>query len=166
MISMTLFEIDQNIRAVLDQMCEIDEDGVISDADFEALDELQEERKQKLENVALYIKELKVEADALDAEAKRLSARAKTISKRMEFFKNYVSTSMITNGDKELKTSRCAITFRKSEKVIVDESRIPKAYLVKKVELAPDKRLIKELLKGGKKIRGAHLEESQNIQIN
>lgn len=163
---MTLFEIDGKIRSMLDGLFEIDEDGCISDADVEALEAMQEERKAKLENIALYYKELKVEAEALDAEAKKLAARAKAVSKRAEFFKNYISSSMISNGDRELKTNRCAITFRRSEKVIVDENIIPKAYLVKHIEFSPDKKMIKELLKGGKKIRGAHIEESQNIQIN
>lgn len=162
---MTLFEIDGKIRATLDCMCEVDADGLISDADFEVLDNLQTERKKKLEGVALYYKELEVEAEALDAEAKKLLARAKSVRNRAEWFKKYISDSMIGNGDTELKTSRCAITFRKSEKVIVDEGILPKMYLVKKVDYSADKKMIKEVLKSGKKVRGAYIEVNQNIQI-
>lgn len=165
-MGMSLFEIDATIRDTISQLYDMmDETGELPEEGYAVLDRLQADRKAKLENIALYYKELKAEADALEAEAKKLATRAKTASKRAEFFKNYIATSMLGNGDTELKTSRCAITFRKSEKVVTDET-LARAYLVRKIEYAPDKKLIKELLKSGKKIRGARLEESQNIQIN
>lgn len=166
MEKMTLYEIDANIREFLDGLySQMDEDGTISDEDYAALEMWQEERKQKLENVAVYYKELAVLQEALENEAKKLLARAKTVEKRAEWFKKYLATSMLANGDTELETSRCTLKFRRSEKVVVNEDQLPRKYFVEKVDYAPDKKLIKELLKKGEVINGAALEVTQNIQI-
>lgn len=163
---MTLYEIDNNIRTFLDSLYQqVDGDGTVSDEDYATLEMWQEERKAKLENVAVYYKELEAEKDALKAEAEKLLARAKTAERRAEWFKKYLASSMIANGDKELQTSRCALSFRKSEKVIVNEDQLPRKYFIEKVDYAPDKKLIKELLKKGETINGAAIEVTQNIQI-
>ena len=53
----TLYEIDESIKALIDE-----ETGEI--ADFEAFEALNLERDAKLENIALYIKDLKADAEA------------------------------------------------------------------------------------------------------
>ena len=164
---MTLFEIDAEIRSFLDGLySDADEDGVIQDVDFEKLEALNEARQEKLESVALYYKELKAEAEAISAEAKKLAQRAKAAENRAESFKQYLAASMQRNGEENITTPRVKITFRKSEKVIVDEMKIPREFMQEKVEWVPDKKEIKKLLKEGLKIEGAWIEENQNIQIN
>lgn len=164
---MTLFEIDAEIRSFLDSLyAEADEDGAIENVDFDRLEELNEERRKKLEDVALYYKELKVEAEALSAEADKLKQRAKAVENRAESFKQYLALSMQKNGESDIHTSRCKISFRKSEKVVVDELRIPREFMVEKVTYSPDKKKLKELLKSGQQIEGAAIEVNQNIQIS
>lgn len=164
---MKLYEIDAEIRFFLDRLyAEADEDGVVSDDAFERLEELKEERQTKLENVALYFKELQAEADAIKAEAEKLSKRAKTAQARADNIKAYLSNSMQKNGETEVETARCRITFRKSEKVVVDEAKLSKEYMVEKVEWTPDKKKLKELLKNGTQIDGATIQVNQNIQIS
>lgn len=164
---MTLFEIDAEIRSFLDSLYEeADEDGVVKEVDFDRLEALNEARQEKLESVALYYKELKAEAEAISAEAKKLAQRAKAAENRAESFKQYLATSMQKNGEDNVTTSRVKITFRKSEKVVVDELKIPRKFMLEKVEWVPDKKEIKRLLKEGQDIDGARLEVNQNIQIN
>ena len=161
----SLFDIDLNIRNKLDEIYE-QEDGELNDSDFEALNQLAAERKVKLESVALYIKECIVAAEALSAEAKKLAARAKTAQNKAERLKDYLSISLRNNGEKEFETERCKLTFRKSEKVILDdENIIPKKYFVKTIEFKANKTAIKEALKAGQKVRGAHISEEQNLQV-
>ena len=47
--------------------------------------------------------------------------------------------------------------------VVIDEELLPKKYFVQK--LTPDKATIKELLKAGKNIKGAALQESRSLRI-
>ena len=71
----TLYEIDNAIMECIDF-----ETGEI--VDFERLEELQMERERKLENVALWIKNLKSDADAIKAEKQVLDEREKASSKQ------------------------------------------------------------------------------------
>lgn len=156
-----LFDINEDIRQALEEL-EVDEDGVVVSGDLERISALKLEREEKLEAVALYWKELNVEAEALKKESEVLLERARIALKQADGLKMYLSSNL--NGE-PFKTSRTAITYRKSEAVIIDEELLPKEYFVKKITEAPDKKKIKELLKEGKTIKGAELETRSNIQI-
>lgn len=156
-----LFDINEDIRQALEEL-EVDEDGVVVSGDLEKISALKLEREEKLEAVALYWKELNIEAEALKKESEILLNRAKIALKEADGLKMYLVSNL--NGE-TLKTSRTAITYRKSEAVVIDEELLPKKYFVKKITEAPDKKTIKELLKEGKMIKGAELETRSNIQI-
>ena len=74
---MTLYEIDNEIRAFLDKMLDaVDEEtGEIIDIDPAELEQLNEAREQKIENIALYIKNLEADAKAIKEEEKNLKAK-------------------------------------------------------------------------------------------
>lgn len=156
-----LFDINEDIRRALEEL-EVDEDGVVVSGDLERISALKLEREEKLEAVALYWKELNVEAEALKKESEVLLERARVALKQADGLKMYLLSNL--NGE-PFKTLRTAITYRKSEAVVIDEKLLPKKYFVKKITEAPDKKTIKELLKEGKTIKGAELETRSNIQI-
>lgn len=164
---MTLYEINDSIRAALEAIYNnVDDDGVINAGDMEALEALTIERNTKIENIALYIKELNAEAEAIKAEAAKLTKRAKAAENKAERLKNYLSVNLLSNGERNFTTARCKIGFRSSNAVtITDEAAIPKKYITKKITTAPDKKAIKEALEAGKAIKGATLETHENIQI-
>ena len=152
----TLYEIDV---AILD-CCDI-ETGEIIDAD--ALDALMMEREQKIENIALYIKNLTADAAAYKAEKEAFAAREAQAANKAANLKKYLTTAL--NGQK-FSTARCAVSFRRSEKVEIDEeSSIPAEYMTETVMLKPDKTAIKAAIKAGQEISGCHLVENQNITI-
>ena len=156
---MTLFEID---KAIQDFEFEIDEEtGEILNPN--ALEELEMAREQKIENVGLWIKNLKAEANAVENQEKIFADRKKRIRKKIEGLKGYLGYAL--DGQK-FKTDKIEMSFRKSESVhITDEYLIPDDYKIFTVVKKPDKRIIKEALKKGKEIMGVELVESKNIQI-
>ena len=159
----SLFDIDADIRAFIDHLYAVtDEDGTIPEADFEAIEALNAERDRKVDNIALYYKELLADAEALKAESDKLAARAKIAKNKAERLKDYLSRSM--NGQ-PFESSRNKISWRTSATVEVNEQILPKKYFTKKIELKPDKTTLKDLLKSGTKIKGAELVEHKNIQI-
>lgn len=159
----SLFDIDGEIRAFLDNLyLSMDEDGTLPEADFEALEALNAERDRKIDNIALYYKELQIEATALKAEADKLTQRAKIATNKAERLKKYLADSM---DGQPYESAKNKISWRTSESVEIDEKALPKKYFTKKVELKPDKTGIKELLRGGMKIKGAQLVKKNNIQI-
>lgn len=163
---MTLFEINNEIRSILDFVAVDEETGeLIGSIDFARINELNLERTTKIENLALFAKELMVEIDAIKAEAKTLKERAEVKANKLEDIKSYLSFILTDNGETRFETPRTALSFRKSEVVEIDESKLPKKYMKKKIEITPDKVGIRKLLKSGVLVRGASLVEKQNLQI-
>lgn len=151
----TLYEIDAAILNCCDA-----ETGEIIDAD--ALDALMMEREAKIENIALYIKNLTADAAAYKAEKEAFAAREAQAANKADRLKKYLTAAL--NGQK-FSTSRCAVGFRRSEKVEIDEeSVIPAEYMNETVKRTPDKTAIKAI-KAGREISGCRLVENQNISI-
>lgn len=152
---MNLYEIDNEIMSCVDM-----ETGEIIDA--EKLDQLQMNRDQKIENIALWIKNLTSDAEALKAEKLTFADRQRVTEHKIASLKKYLSDYLA--GEK-YKSAKVSVSFRKSESVnIVDMSQIPEQYL-KVAEPTADKTGIKNALKAGEVIAGAELIENQNIQI-
>ena len=159
-----LYEIDQ---AILD--CVDLETGEILDG--EKLTALQMERDEKLEGVALWVKDLKAEAAAVKEEADKLNARKKALDGKIESIKAWLLQAL--DGEK-LKTPRCNVYQTHSQKLAVaDEGKLidflqtleePEKFLrFKEPELKKDE--IKKALKDGFVIPGAALEETESVVI-
>jgi len=162
---MTLYEIDANIKAVIEQGFAVDDDGVIT---FEAddLDALQEALETKLENIALYIKNTEAEAEAIKAEEQALKRRREAKENKVDKLKQYMLGYIEQNGWKKFETAKVLAKVTKGESVEVDMDKLPEKYMTIKTELKADKKLIKEALKNGTKIEGAELVQSRNIKIS
>ena len=154
---MNLYELQINIDSLVDQ-----ETGEIIDID--ALNALELERDTKISNIACWIKDLKAEGEALKAEEQNLNHRRKVCENKMESLKTYLATFL--NGEK-FKDSRCAISYRKSEKVTFADDFMVDSLpdYMKKVTIEPKKTEIKEFLKTGATLEGVELVESTSMQI-
>jgi hypothetical protein len=159
-----LYEIDNAILECVDP-----ETGEILDT--EKLDALQMEREQKLEGVALWVKDLKAEAEAVKAEADKLNARKKSLDSKIEAIKAWLLYAL--DGQK-LKTARCNVYQTHSTKLdVADEAGLvkflqtlddPERFLkFRDPELRKDE--IKKALKDGFVIPGAALEATESVVI-
>jgi len=159
-----LYEINQDILDCVDM-----ETGEILDT--EKLDALQMEREAKLEGVALWIKDIKAEAEAVKAEADKLTARKKALDNKIDGLKTWLLYAL--NGEK-LNTARCKVYQTHSQKLaIADEGELiafmkllaePERFLrFKEPELRKDE--IKKALNWGIEIPGATLEETESVVI-
>ena len=152
---MKLYEIDEAITKCVDA-----ETGEIIDA--EQLDKLYMEKEEKLENIALWIKDLKAEAEALKAEKMAFAERQKVAENKMESLKKYLVYAL---DGKAFKSTRASVSFRKSQAVeITDIYKLDENYLRYK-EPEADKTAIKEALKAGKTVAGATLVENTSVII-
>lgn len=156
---MKLYEIDnliENFEFNIDE-----ETGEILNA--EELDELQMARDEKIEGVALWIKNLTAEAEAVKAEKKAMDDRQKRLEKKAESLKGYLTYAL---AGQRFSTPRVDMSFRKSVSVqIEDETKIPKEFCTITEVSKPDKGKIKDALKAGQDVFGAELVEKQNLQI-
>ena len=152
---MNLYEIDNEIIDLVD-----DETGEI--IDINRFDELSMERDAKVENICLWIKNLKAEAEALKAEKDAFAARQKTAENKMNSLKNYISHYLEGTS---FESTRVKVSFRKSESLEVsDVYKIPDEFLKYK-EPDVDKQALKQAIKKGEHFEGCELVEKLNIQI-
>ncbi len=151
---MKLYEINEAILNCVDP-----ETG---EADPEKLDELLMMRDEKLENLALWVKELKAEAVAIKAEEEALAKRRQKKERRAESIKDYLKKEL---AGKRFETSRAVCSFKKSQKVeITNLDKIPDDYLRYSAP-TPDKVAITAAIKDGISIEGAELVDSISMTI-
>ena len=152
---MTLYEIDNQLMQLIDQ-----ETGEI--ADMEAFEDLQLERDAKIENVALWVKNLRAESAAIKAEEEALSERRARADKKAEHLEEYLKYAL--QGEK-FKTPKVDISYRKSSSVEVGEGFVTWARandandLLTVKEPTPNKTAIKAALKEGREIPAAIIEK-------
>lgn len=152
---MKLYEINAEIMGCIDE-----ETGEIFDID--RFNQLSLEYETKIENICLWIKNLKAEAEALKAEKEVFAVRQKAAEKKMESLKKYME--MCLEGT-PFETQKVKVTFRKSEAIeVMEGAEIPDEYLKFK-EPEINKTELKAALKKGLCIAGVSIVEKNNIQI-
>jgi hypothetical protein len=150
-----LYEIDNQIIDLIDN-----ETGEIINPDL--FDELSMERDAKVENICLWIKNLKAEAEALKAEKDAFAARQKAAENKMNSLKNYISYYLEGTS---FESTRVKVSFRKSESLeITNVYKIPEEFLKYK-EPDVDKQALKQAIKKGEHFEGCEMIEKLNIQI-
>ena len=157
---MKLYEIDTAIENLIDK-----ETGEI--LDFEQFEQLQMDRDKKLENIALWIKNLTANADMIKAEKNALAARENVVQNKANNLKGYLSTLL---NNCKFTTPKVNCSFRKSAAVELSKNFTEWAkenaeHLLRFSEPCPDKTAIKEKLILGQEITGAALVEHYNLQI-
>jgi len=159
-----LYEITERYREILDGIQIDEETGEVKGA--EALEIAAEEFDAKVESFALYIKNLRAEAEAIKAEQKTLGERRNALERKTERIEDALAAAMVAAGRAKFETARVALSFRRSESVaITDEGAIPLVFMRETVKYEPDKAAIKKHINAGYTIPGATLEGKQNLQI-
>lgn len=126
-------------------------------------DELNMAFEEKVENIACYIKNLTSDIAAFKAEEEQLAKRRKSNERKVEYLKRLLLDNM--DGQK-FSTTRCAVSFKRSVAVQVDDiDHIPAELLRVKTTVEPNKTAIKDALREGREISGCKLIENTNIQI-
>lgn len=130
----------------------------------ELLDSLEGDLREKMEAIALYIKDLNGDAEKIAREEKALYERRKRKESRANWFSRYLAKNMENTGINELETERVQIGFRSSKAVhITDNDLIPPEYM--RVKTEPNKTMIGLAIKNGIAVPGAEMTENRNLKI-
>ena len=157
---MKLYEIDNAILECIDM-----ETGEVIDT--EGLDALQMERDAKIENVVLWIKDLKAEAEAIKAEKLALAERQKVAENKVESLKKWVAYAL---GGQKFSTAKCSVSFRNTESVEVTEEGLENLMndhdeLLTYKAPEPNKKAIKDAIKDGLNVDGVQLVQNTSVII-
>lgn len=151
-----LYEINKAIMECLD----IETGEII---DIEKLSQLTMERDEKIENIGLWIKNLKADIEMYKAEADSFTAKKKSAESKLENLSRYLSEYL--DGQK-FSTPKVSISFRNTTSVkVADDAELPEDYCRVKTVVEPDKKAIKTALESGIEINGCELMQSKSISI-
>lgn len=159
-MGMSIYEIDDSILALVDM-----ETGEIEDE--KRFDELQMERRQKVENIGCYYKNLVAEAKAMKDEETAIAQRRKAVENKAERIKNLLAYAL--RGEKfESPKLRCS--YRKSKAVQVDDGFVAWAQehagdLLTFKEPVPNRTAIKEALADGREVEHAGIVTNESLQV-
>lgn len=162
---MKLFEIDEAIEEYVENAYSFAEenDGELPDDFEDALEALNLKRLDKVEGIALYVKNIEAEVSAVESQEKIFAARKKSLQNKLTSVKNYLKIAL--KGEK-LKTDKVQVSYRSGESVqIVPQAKIPDQYLTVKTTSTPNKTELKKAIKAGEKIEGVELVKSSNISV-
>lgn len=163
-MQMTLYEIESAILNCVDQ-----ETGEIIDA--EALNALQMERDKKIEGVALWVKDLRAEAEAIGNEVKSLNARKKAAENKAERLKQWLGDAL---AGEIFKSSKVRVSYTHNSRLKVDDEQKVIDFLqysneyfdclrIADPEINKDK--LKSAIKAGAEIPGATIEPTESVVI-
>ncbi|HEL2164891.1 TPA: siphovirus Gp157 family protein [Streptococcus suis] len=156
----TLYE----LTGIFKQIAEME--GIDEETKLDTLESIDwtEQFEEKVENTVKVIKNKEADADQLKEEIDRLTKRKKSIENDITWLKTGLQGAFEITGHEKVKTLLFTVSLANNQpSVVVDEDLLPKKYFIQ--TLKPDKTAIKELLKAGKKVKGAVLQESRSLRI-
>lgn len=108
---MTLYELKDNYRSVLELM---EDEDVDQEAVADTLSMITDDIEEKAENYAIIMKELEAEADKLKKEEDRLKKRRQAIEDHREQMKDSLKSAMELIGKKKISTEHFTIAIQKN----------------------------------------------------
>lgn len=163
---MNIYEINTEYAAII---------AAVEEADGELTPELEasleinnSEFADKAENYLKAVRNYEAEEAALKEEADRLLKKAKSSARTAERLKDAVSAAMRLRGIDREKFGNFNVSFRKSEKVVVDDDfvcSLPDEYKRVKTSVEVDKIALKAAIKAGESVEGVNLLTTFSLQI-
>jgi hypothetical protein len=162
----SLYELSNEYQLAQIKLIESDYDQqTIADT----LEGLSGDLEAKSINVAMFIRNLEVTAEAIKQAEKEMAERRKAIENKAEAMKLYLKQNMQRCGITKIESPYFALTLRKNPPSVVidDAGAIPNEFYVFPDPPAPypDKKAISEQLKSGNVVNGAHLEQAERLDI-
>ncbi|MEG1863644.1 MAG: siphovirus Gp157 family protein [Oscillospiraceae bacterium] len=174
-MSIKLYELSrsfENLWDTIDSLEPSDENyGDFCQAFLTSLEGMEDDFKIKAENIAVYIKRMSAESDAIAAETKNLTARKKALDNKSQWLKGYLMGNMAKMSLKKIEGTKAVLTVRNNpESVVITDlnSVLQYTQFIKPQEIdesAIDKTALKRAIQQGDEIGGASLVRGQSLQI-
>jgi hypothetical protein len=165
-MSPSLFAIAGEYRQQLDQLEQM---GLDEQTFQDTLESISGSIEEKSINVAMFVRNLEASAAAIDTQIESMEERSKAIRKKADHVKDYLRANMEHAKLQKIESPFFVLSIRKNPASLVldDESKVPTSFL-KTPEPPPpmlDKAKIKEAIKNGHVVPGAHLETKTRLEI-
>lgn len=165
---MKLYQLTQAYQNVQDLLT--DPEFAENEDILNALDQIEDDLTNKVEQTIFIMRNLEAEIDPIDAEIKRLTAIKKARNNAVERIKTRLKTNMKALGKSKIKCNLFCLSYRENEKgaVKIDEELFAANNTNEEfvtVKISPNKTAIKSALENGAEIIGAKLVDVQVLTI-
>lgn len=160
---MNLFNLTENYLTV-QQLIDESED---SQAYIDTLESIEDAIEDKADSIAYLIKLNKGDIETVNEEIKRLQNIKKSKENAIENMKGYLFHNMLKTGKRKFKTATHTFYTGRSKSLdVVDESKIPKEYLIEQAPKVNKKDLKKYMTDNNiDEFSGAVIKESESVRI-
>ena len=143
------------------------EDGAPEEAFVEALNAIDDELAEKLENYAAVIKNIESDINGIKAEVDRLNERKKAMESSVKRMKENMQTAMVETGQTNVKGEKFSFNVQKNPPSLLvhDDTLIPKEFIKVKITKSVDANAILAELKNGAEINGVEIQQGESIRI-
>lgn len=170
---MSLYEISGRFKNLYDELDLMIDDDDLSEAWFDTLEGIEGEFDDKAESVALYIKNLTAEAEAIKAEKDVLDKRLKAKTNAVKRLKEYLKLCMEQTSRKKIETPRAVISVRNNpesasisdEHAFIEWAKAQRDDLLRYKEPEISRTAVKEALQAGQDIPYAELARTKSVII-
>ncbi len=158
---MNLYNLSKEYQEAFEELTSYEEfsDDMIRDT----LEGLVGELKDKMINLASFIKSLEAEEECLNNALQNMEIRRARMDDKIESLNNYLQQNMENSNIKDISCPWFDIKIRKNPPSVhvLDEFCIPKEYIIEKIVTQIDKEAIKNAINSGLDVPGAEI-----IQLN
>lgn len=161
---MKIYEISSQIRAIFDDAIVDTETGEIT-FDQVAFDQVSSDAKDKIANTARFLREEETEIEAMAQVIKSIKERMDTKKRKHQWLSNMALHAVQALGEK-VECPDIRVSTRRSESIeVTDNAQLEERFITTKVTREPNKRALKDAVKGGEKINGVTLVTNYSLNI-
>lgn len=163
-----LYELSDKILTALDIFSDMDECSEAEKAEAQAIiNQLADSFNDKAVSVAMFIRNLEVEAEAIAEAKKSMDAREKALKTKANRIKSYLLSEMKRTETKQIKCPYFVLSVRKNpvSVVIAQNAVIDSDLMLPPKPQEPDKKAIKAAIESGRVVIGCSLESSESLTI-
>ncbi len=172
MTGLTLYQMTDEYLEAGRQLAAMAEAGEIDpQALADTLDGIRGALEVKAVNVAAYSNHLGAQVGVIENEIDRLRRYKESLERQSEALRDYLHDQMVRAGITKIEAVEGAPPFRLSirknpPRVVIDnEGAIEWEYKRSVTRVEIDKQMIKDALKAGRSVPGAHMEQSERVEI-
>ena len=158
---MTLYEMTEAQKELYELMTsgEIDEDVYADTLEGIGIAE-------KIEGYCVVENELSGDLQKIESEIERLNAKKRTIENNIKRLNLRLGDCLYSMNTTKYSAGTFTVYRRETQQVVIDDPQsIPAEFMKIKVTETPNKTLIKESIKAGVEVSGAHIQTNQSISI-
>lgn len=163
-----LYDISERVQALSDTLEMFDGDDTSSEDIKTAIETVyKNEIVPAVQDGIAYIEGQEAQIDAIANKIKRLQSLKKSRESRLDRVKAGYIAFLKAVDKKKVETAQGNMSIAKTAgSVIIDDvNELPPAYTVSTVVVTPNKVAIKDAIKRGMTIEGAHIQEGESLRI-